>query len=314
MGSVVISIDAELGWGFHDLASPPAERVAAARPGWRRLVALLDEYDVPATWAIVGHLFLADCDGRHADHPAPDGWFAHERNPNRMDPMLRYGYDLVDDVRTADADHELGCHTFSHVEFGASTTTQRLARAELSASVDAARSRDVSLSSFVFPRNNVGHRATLAEAGFCCYRGARPSRRDGAMGALGKLARATVTSGRPPLVEPTMDEFGLVNVPASLYLYGFEGVGRDVIAPVWGDPVVRQARRGIDAAAELPGVFHVWLHPNNLVGDRHVARLHAILDYLAARRDDTDLRVETMHEAASRARGHGRQHATVGAG
>ncbi len=314
MGSVVISVDAELGWGFHDLPSPPHDRVAAARPGWRRLVSLFDEFDVPATWAIVGHLFLGDCDGHHADHPAPGGWFAHERGPDRMDSMLRYGYDLVEDVRTADADHEIGCHTFSHVEFGAQPTTQQLARAELSASVDAARARDVSLSSFVFPRNRVGHRATLAEAGFCCYRGAKPTARDDAIGSLGKLARATVTSGEPPLVEPTMDEFGLVNVPASLYLYGFEGGVRDIIAPVWGDPVVRQARRGIDAAAERGGVFHMWLHPNNLVEERHVERLRVILEYLDAVRVDTDLRVETMHEAAGRVRGHSRRHAATGVG
>jgi peptidoglycan/xylan/chitin deacetylase (PgdA/CDA1 family) len=302
MGSVVVSVDAELGWGHHDLSAPPRERVAAARRGWETLVALFDEFDVPATWAVVGHLFLSECDGHHADHPAPDSWFAHEHGPDALDPALRYAPDLVAAVRDADAGHEIGCHTFSHVEFGDPATPQALARAELAASVDAAREFGVSLSSFVFPRNRPGHRAVLAEHGFCCYRGVRPGLRSGAFGTIEKLARATVTGGRPPLVEPTLDEFGLVDVPASLYLYGFEGVGRDIIAPVWGDPVVRQARRGIDAAAGGDGVFHVWLHPNNLVGSRHVERLRAVLEHLAARRADGDLRVETMHEVAERVR------------
>ncbi|MFB6240348.1 MAG: hypothetical protein ABEJ46_02080, partial [Gemmatimonadota bacterium] len=34
----------------------------------------------------------------------------------------------------------------------------------------------LSLSSFVFPRNNLGHREVLAEHGFDCYRGRAPDR------------------------------------------------------------------------------------------------------------------------------------------
>jgi peptidoglycan/xylan/chitin deacetylase (PgdA/CDA1 family) len=56
----VISVDAELGWGFHDI-DPPTSRVEAARTGWKRLAGLFNEYDVPATWAVVGR----QCDEQH---------------------------------------------------------------------------------------------------------------------------------------------------------------------------------------------------------------------------------------------------------
>ena len=303
MGTVVLSIDAELGWGFHDEPTPPAERLAAARSGWDRLLALLEEYEVPATWAVVGHLFLEDCDGTHADLPTPPGWFDHEREPDRWERDLRFGPDLVAAVLGSPVAHEVGCHTFSHVEFGDPSVGQDLARAEIAASLSAAGEWDVTLDSAVYPRNNVGHRAVLAAFGLRCYRGVRPDTRSGAVGTLGKLARATVTAGSPPLVEPTVDEFGLVNVPASLYLFGFEGLGRDLVTPVWGDPVVRQARRGIDRVARRDGVFHMWLLPNNLVGQRDVRRLRAVLEYLDRRRADGDVRVRTMRGVADTVHG-----------
>jgi len=314
-GTVVVSVDAELGWGHHDLATPPHERVEYARTGWIRLLDSFDEYDVPATWAVVGHLFLEDCDGVHADHPAPPAWFERERGAWADRPDLRFGPDLVDRIETAAADHEVGCHTFSHVRFDAPETTAALARAELRASERAAGR---SFESFVFPRNGVGHRDALADAGYACYRGTVPPSRSAgpsafALSALSALAgddarrRARKLVGglagrAPPLVRPTLDEYGLVNVPASLYCFGFGGAARAVVESTAGDPIVRRVRAGLDAAADRGGVLHLWLHPNNVYNDRHARRLEGVLSAVAARRDAGDVAVETMGSIAARVR------------
>ena len=302
LGSVVLSIDAELGWGHHDLDSPPTDRVEAGRSGWRASLDVLDEHDVPATWAVVGHLFLQDCDGRHDGYPTPDGWFARERGEWADRRDLRFAPNLVDAVADADADHEIGCHTFSHVECGDPQTTPEMARAELVASLEAAASASVepAMSSVVFPRNRVGHRDVLARCGFTCYRGTGPN-----ADALGPsaLRKAALAGGAtPPLVEPSIDEFGLVDVPASLYLFGFEGTARRLCELVWRDPIVAAARRGIDAAARSDGVFHLWYHPNNLVTDGDVARLRAVVEYIDRRRADGGITVETMADVAQRVR------------
>ena len=301
MGSVVVSVDAELAWGFHDRRNPPMDRIEAGRRGWLALLDLFEEFSVPATWAVVGHLCLTECDGTHPEHPAPIGWFDHERGPDRTPAEFRFGRDLVTAIRDAGVDHDLGSHTFSHVEMGDPRTTRELARAEVAASIEAARLVGFDPASFVFPRNNVGHRDVLAAYGIRCYRGVRPEPDDGTSlpQPLRKLAEATV-GDPPPLVVPTVDEYGLVDVPASLFLYGFEGLARSVVEPVMGDPIVRQARRGIDAAAGTDGVFHVWLHPNNLVGEREVRRMRAILEYVDRRRRETSLQVETMRDVADR--------------
>ncbi|THE62984.1 polysaccharide deacetylase [Salinadaptatus halalkaliphilus] len=294
MGSVVISLDAELGWGFHDLETLPRNRVESGRRGWKACLELFDEFDVPATWAVVGHLMLESCDGIHDDYPAPDGWFARERNAWRDREDLRFGPNLVDAVLAADVDHEFASHSFSHVLFGQPETDRELAAAELERALEIATAWNQSVASFVFPRNDVGHRDILAEYGITAYRGISPYR-EGVRGFVDSTVR-----NRSLLVRPTVDEFGLVNVPASMFLFGFEGPARTVAESVWADPMVRQARRGIDEATRRDGVFHLWFHPNNLTRPRDDQRLRSILSYLDRTRASTDLTVETMGDVARR--------------
>ncbi len=294
MGSVVISLDAELGWGFHDLEPAPTDRVEAGRRGWEVMLELCAEYDVPATWAVVGHLMLESCDGRHADHPAPEGWFARERGEWTDREDLRFCPDLVRAILDADVDHEFASHSFSHVLFGRPETDRELAAAELERSVELAREWNQAVDSFIYPRNDVGHRDLLAEYGIGAYRGRSPTH-DGIRGIFDSTLR-----DRSMIVEPTVDEYGLVNVPASLFLFGFEGPARTVAESVWSDPMVVLARRGIDEAVDADGVFHMWLHPNNLTRGRDDERMRAILSYLDRRRAETDLTVETMADVARR--------------
>lgn len=303
MGTVVLSIDAELAWGFHDLPNPPARRIEAARPSWERLLATLEKFSIPATWAIVGHLFLPECDGFHRTHPASPDWFARDPGGKAENHDSWFGPDLVREIQSAETPHEIGCHSFSHVEFGKRETTREIAVAEVEASIKAAASMGVPLHSFVFPRNNVGYRSVLSSYGFTCYRGTRPSRWFDSLPTprAGKLLDATVVRSAPPLVSPTADEYGLVDLPASLDLFGFEGIARSFVEPAFGDPIVRQAKAGIERAVTEDGVFHLWLHPNNLLDEPDFRRLNRVLSYLAARRKRTSLSVETMRTASERA-------------
>ncbi|WP_459191998.1 polysaccharide deacetylase family protein [Halosimplex sp. J119] len=295
MGSVVVSVDAELGWGFIDYDSPPEQRVESGRSGWRTLCRLFEAYDVPATWAVVGHLFHDSCDGRHPDHPVGSDWFARERGEWADRPDLTCGPELIERVAESDVDHEIGCHTYSHVLFGDEGTTDEIADADLARSRAVAEEWGIELSSVAFPRNDVGHRDQLAEHDFDAYRGVRPTRR---RTLPQKLKTVTVGSGHPPIVTPAVDEYGLVNIPASLFLYSYEGTLLRATKPVVGDPVVELVERGLEAAASDDGVLHLWLHPNNLLGEPQVSRMEAVLGAIDARREEVP--VETMGEIAER--------------
>jgi len=304
MGTVVLSVDAELGWGFHEFPAEerPMDRIEQSRWGWRQLVDVFEEFDIPATWAVVGHLFESDCNGAHVGHPSPPGWFGHERGEQPMDRQYRFGPELIQQLIESSIDHDIGCHTYSHIEMDADYATEDLVRAECQRAIEAARAEGLSMESFVFPRNYVGHRESLMAAGFSCYRGTAPDSRIGGpySGPLRKLARATVAPNPPPLVTPTVDEYGLVNIPASMYLFGFEGTARRFLTATVGDPIVKQAILGIDAAAASEELCHLWLHPNNITTPADRDRIRAICEYVDKMRDQTELTVETMQAVADR--------------
>lgn len=297
MGSVVISVDAELGWGFHDLPTPPRNRLEYARWGWQRLSELCEQYDVPATWAVVGHLLLSECDRTHEDHPTESDWFRREREDWRLRPDLRFGSELVEPLQRSSVGHEIGCHSFSHVVFNGGVD-ETIIRAELAAALEAGDRFGIEYDSFVFPRNVVGYRDLLAEYGFTVYRGA-DSPQNGFRRQLSKVG-TTLDPERVSLVEPRIDEYGLVNLPPSLFLYGFQGRVSRANNALWVDPIVRQARGAIDHAIEEDGIVHLWLHPNNLMTEQDVDRLRAIFEHIDRRRSD-GLTVDTMAEIASEA-------------
>ena len=327
MGSVVISLDAELAWGFHDQNSPPVDRIESARRGWWRLLELFDRYDVPATWAVVGHLFLEECDGIHETHPAPPGWFDGDPGTDRETDPDWYGRDLIEAIRNADVDHEIGCHSFSHVEFGAPDTTRELADAEVRVSVEAAEEMGVSLRSFVFPRNVVGNRAVLSDNGILCYRRRRARPIDRTPLRLPWKGVETAIGRSPPLVQPEIDEYGLVAIPPSIDLFGFEGRVRSLLEPVTDEPVLRRVERGVDDLLEgdddllegddvlieedddlLQGddatlarddLLHIWFHPNDLTTPEDVERVRRLLSHIDRRRSD-GVTVETMGAVARR--------------
>lgn len=297
MGDVVVSLDAELAWGYHDLADAPP-RIERARDGWRAAFDLLDRYHVPATWAVVGHLFLDDCDGRHPDHPLSGDWFSCELGDPDGDWCAP---DLVAELDDAAVGHEVGGHAFSHVPMNEPWVTAEIASAEFECCQRAAAGLDCSLDSFVYPRNWVEYRERLADADFACYRGPRPRPwyADSRLRPVLKFLDHSPLGRTTPVVEPAVDEHGLVNVPASLYLYSFEGRARELADRLGYDPIVEVAKRGVDAVAESDGVFHVWLHPHNLLQSGGRERFENVLAYVARARDTTDLEVRTMGEVAA---------------
>jgi len=307
MRSVVFSLDAELAWGFHDADRLPRDRIDAGRDAWQWLLDRFEAYSVPCTWAVVGHLFLDACDGTHADHPAVDGWFDRDPGADERTAPTWYAPSLVSAVLDSDVDHEIASHSFSHVEFDAPGTDRRIARAELERSLAVAGERGIELDSLVFPRNRVGHRDVVADAGFTTYRGVGPDRwyHGTPVRPVGKGLSYAVGRSPPPVVTPTVDEQGLVDVPASLNLFAFQGPARRFVSAVTGDPVVRKVRLGLrELAGRERGVLHLWLHPNSLTTGQDFERMERVLELVDRYREEQGLRVETMRSVGTRVRDH----------
>ncbi len=275
-GVFTLSLDFELIWGTLDLYGTEGFRRACEIERSvvvDRLLELLTEYEISATWCVLGHLLLDRCEPvngrphpeivrpRHAwvrgDWLAPDPGGTEESSP------LFLGKSLVEKIRACRVPQEIGCHSFSHVVFGDPGCSTETAESEVVACLEAGRNMGLEFRSFAFPRNRIGHLDVLRRHGFCVFRGPGPRwYEQDESNAFARLAHLwdVVLAVAPPTVLPERDPSGLWNLPGSMIYFPSHGIRKWI-------PVSRRVRRavkGLESAARDRRVFHLWFHPTNL--------------------------------------------------
>ncbi len=324
-GVFTLSLDFELVWGSRDLYDPLEPLLEQARVTrtevFGPLLGRLQGLGIPATWATVGHLFLAEArrEGgvlhpqvvppRHPWYPRP--WFQDVPEGSEAQHPEYYARSLVE--RLVQAGQEIGSHSFSHILFDDPGCSRQCADSDLAACVALARGLGVELRSFVFPRNRLGHLDLLQRHGFLCYRGPSPdwyAPLPRALGRLGHLAQV-LRASPPPTVMPERDPHGLWNIPASSSFFPAEGRRRHI-------PVrlrTERALAGLRAARTDGCLFHLWLHPINLASlpGPMLEGLGRVLDEAARLRDRGELEILSMGQLAARMQDGAAEAATVAA-
>ncbi len=312
-GGFTISIDTELAWGVCHRPIAPNEHEALGREREvvRRLLGLFSTYDIRATWAVVGHLFLiTPCkweDGIvHPEISRPvtrtstrDWFFQHPRDG--VDPLW-YGGDIVELIRGAHPPQEIGSHSFSHLRFDERTTYAEAISSDIQMARHLHEVSGIPFRTFVFPWNAVGYRDLLAGAGICVYRGRSSRWYDNVL-----VARRAVSflhyllAVSPPTVRPTVDEVGMINVPDSMLLLSREGIRRLVPRKA----LIDMASAGIHRAVERGEIFHLWFHPSDFVSetDKQFEVLETILQTANRLKDRGLLEVLTMGDVQKRVTG-----------
>lgn len=305
-GAVVISLDTELGWGYHgfdggDHLSTTGDR---ERRNVHGLLDLFERYDAPVTWAVVGHLFLDECDGAHTDLPTPSynavegDWYDDDPGTSRSDSPLRYGRDLVESIIASPIDHEIATHTFSHILCDRPECSQEVLRTELSRCRKLAAELDIELSTLVFPRNEVALLETVEAADITVYRDFNASQKRRLDTRHGKLLSCTsfYLHRSAPVAHPERVSDGLWRFPSSMDLtYSPDplSLGLDKALPT--HPRIKRGQRTIDHAKRIGGYAHFNAHPHNF-DEELFAHLEAILQYAV----EVNVPVVTMQEAVSR--------------
>jgi peptidoglycan/xylan/chitin deacetylase (PgdA/CDA1 family) len=315
-GIFTISLDFELIWGTLDLFGPDGfanHCVAEREHVIDRLLDLFTEFDVPATWCILGHLFLDQCrsiDGvKHPEIVRPShkwcagDWFERDPGGTEGSQPVFFGRSLVRKIQSCPVPQEIGSHSFSHVIFGDAGCSRLTAASELTTCVRVADEMGIRLRSFAFPRNEPGHLDLLPEHGFACYRGVEPNwyykpRWPSAVRRLAHLSDVIVAA-RPPVVVPEVDNTGLVNIPGSMIYFPRHGFRRYIPNSLR----VKRAAKGLRAAADQKRIFHLWFHPTNLAGDQQTmdamfGGLSRILEYAQSLRRRGEIEVLSMGQIA----------------
>jgi peptidoglycan/xylan/chitin deacetylase (PgdA/CDA1 family) len=315
-GVFTLSLDFELIWGTLDLFGPDRFQAACEferRVVIDRLLELLAEFEVPATWLVLGHLLLDSC-RREGTVPHPEihrprhswvegDWFAHDPCADEQSHPTFYGRTLVEKIRACPVPQEIGSHSFSHVIFGDPGCSRDTADSELAASAGLAAAIGLKPRSFAFPRNSVGHLDLLTRHGLRGYRGPGPrwyERRVRSWG-LDRIAHLAevLAAVRPPVVTPEWTEHGLWSIPGSMIYFPMHGRRRHIPLSVR----VRRAHKGLRAAVQHRKLFHLWFHPTNLADepDRMFAGLRDVLARARALADSGQLDILPMAEVAERA-------------
>jgi peptidoglycan/xylan/chitin deacetylase (PgdA/CDA1 family) len=301
-GVFTISIDFELIWGTLDLFGPDRFRRACEierKEVIDRLLELFVEFEVPATWCVLGHLFLRECSlengSKHPEIVRPahswhtNDWFDHDPGGVEGNNSVFLGRSLVEKILACKTPQEIGGHSFSHVIFGDPGCSGETAKSELAASVEAAGDMGIEMRSFAFPRNEVGHLDVIKEFGFECYRGPEQNWYESKSwpAAVKRLCHLwdVITAAPPRVVLPEVTD-GLWNIPGSMVYFPMHGLRRFI--PV--STRVARAVKGLEAASRRKRVFHLWFHPTNLA-DRADAMFGGLRRILG-------------HASELRARGH----------
>lgn len=311
-GTMVLSLDLELSWGRFDKI--PVEVLGAEslaeRQQIKRFLALLDQYEIPATWAVVGHLMLDGCvrdDAGHAHTETlpharyswyPRDWYSCDPCTNVSVAPGWYGPDILEWIRAARVHHEIGSHSFAHIIFGDPECSVSMAEADIEAAVEAAACKGITLNSFVFPRNRVGHLETLRRLGLSAYRG------EGAP-VVGKgygLVLKPVNFLRQVLalpMEPVRPEEvlpGLWNIPGNHFFMPRKGIRK--ILPRAGQAL--RAKRSIDEVVRTGQLYHMWFHPFDLLTDSDAmfSGLETVFAHARQLREKGLLDVLTMEDYA----------------
>lgn len=189
----IFSADFELAWAWRysknstDPLKNAINRAKMERGNIPEILALCDRYRIPVTWITVGHLFLESCTKingiLHPEIPRPDhfenkwwkysgtDWFEHDPGTDFKTDPLWYCPDLIRMILKSRVRHEIGCHTFSHIDCRDDVCSPELLRAEIEACQRAASILGIEkMQSFVHPGHTIGNLDTLFHLGYTNFR------------------------------------------------------------------------------------------------------------------------------------------------
>jgi peptidoglycan/xylan/chitin deacetylase (PgdA/CDA1 family) len=292
----ILSLDCEGKWGMADSLTPSIRHLItneSLKWAYRSLLELLDQYEIQATFAVVG-LFAGDYDNllRYREYldssPAhrlwmkcvwmelsgksSEGWFS----PTLIERIQKSG------------SHEIASHSFSHVPFNMPEMTDDSRCVELSLMRSFGVERGIHFETFVYPRNSVVQPELLGDYGLNGFRASQRVKFPATLVPLYNfLSEHNVLqrSYRHARLEHP------ITIPSGVFLNWRNGLRRFVPIKI----TLIRLRHLLQHAEQTNGVAHVWFHPHNMVtAESQIELVRAVLDMVAAWQKDERITIMTQ--------------------
>ena len=295
---LIISLDTELLWGYVDfpldkMVTLIKEDKTKGRENIKFLLDIFERYNIPCTWAMVGHLLLDQIEHENELSTQTRSNYLKDRFHNssyyssiKEDPLY-CGKDILDMILNSRIEHEIGYHSFSHVDF--SKCSNIVAEKEIQHGVSIAEKYSINLKSFSFPNNKIGHIDTLKKYGFSVFRGQTILKAQLDQNYFVRLFNSSIDKIISYPTEPIWLD-GIWEIPGSMF---------------FGDTtfkysVLTKAKLGVNRAISSESIFHVYLHPHDLLLYNSLkSDLEKFLGFVAKKRDDGKIEILTMGEAVN---------------
>lgn len=277
-GTFILTLDTESIWGVYygGYANAYKKHLENWRVNVKRLVELLEKYQIKATWAFVGHLFLDRCE-RVNGIPHPDvldsGYSDPYQNWRLFDPCSDiqrdpywYGKDVLELVKSVQPRQEIATHTFFHTTMDDPACTIEVARSEIKKCIEVAKTEGIKITTIVFPYDQVAHLNVLREFGISTCRESEKTFFEDWPHFFRRvlLFFQHLLAITPPVyhLSKLQRKDGVLGIPTSLYLLNYNGIIKRQIIP----SKVRflRAKKGIERAIKEGAIFHLWFHPFDL--------------------------------------------------
>lgn len=189
---IIFYADFELAWAWRyskELLNNKKEILNISRrerENVPEIISICEKYNIPITWATVGHLFLEECKREnnvaHKDILRNEyfendfweftngDWFDDDPCNSYKESPEWYCPDLIKQIQNSDVIHEIGCHTFSHIDCRDEVCTKEVFDSEINECKKNADTFGIDLKTFVHPGHTIGNLENLSKAGFTSYR------------------------------------------------------------------------------------------------------------------------------------------------
>jgi peptidoglycan/xylan/chitin deacetylase (PgdA/CDA1 family) len=247
-GGLIISADFEMAWAWRytKTGSDHIKKGQIERANFPKIIKVLEEYNIPITFAIVGHLFLNKC--QKGDHDwmqrishfnnhwkfTHGDWYDKDPYSDYKKAPEWYAPDLIQMIIDSKVNHEIGSHTFSHIDFSDKNCPKQVAEDEIKACIEAIKPYNRYIESIVFPGGTWGNIDVLKQYNLKIYR----------------------KKNDFDLTYPYRDNHGLLVSASSGSLEFNQLYGWSI------EYFLQRSKKIINRAIDTNTIAHLWFHPS----------------------------------------------------